>query len=868
MRVIKILAPAFLVASALAGCVDSPFSSRGGGAVPLSLAPRFSFAVSPNSLPIEVVTTTPYFASDNSPAGEPNRNEDIRPNDPSWVVDAFVDLEGRDTATIVVEVELISTASGDDVVEWSGVIGPIFVDANATPAEFSQPVTLVRGPLYNAGVESLRVSGPSFIYAGTSVGASASVTAQGAHSVRWSSSNPVVASVDPVGDTVLVHGHSTGDAWIRAGAGFHADSFFVHVDATTPGEPAQVEALPDSAVVVVGATRTWFAFVTDSAGLPLATPVTWESLDEAVATVSATGVVSGVSVGRAPIVARAGTLSDTAIAIVRDLPAGVDLMWQGGTPGAETDWFTADNWSPARVPAASDVVYLPGGTPPVYLTSDTEVGGVIGDSIGGYSLELLENVRLTSHGDVNVPYIYGDTTTRLILDGAPSTLWGYALPPLVVRGDVTVLGSAFAYGDLLIENGAMLRVGPDDYVIVEGDLTVIGAGLTMTSDTVNGFYSYVNVRDDVLFDGGDGTGRLAGGYLDLGGDFIVTDASCTAFRPTDLPVEIISDTSTISLGCAGPAGNRFWDLWLYSSVEGDRVVTLQSDLYVANELYIAWDGQYPTYLVGNGHTVTMYIGSISTSTFDHAYVDVLGQVDGYFYADSLAFTGMTGATRPQLRVNDAGDGCFSCYDWQHVEFDPTSSGPYIELNDLAVDGDSAIYYMAANPGDGPQRTVTSGEAAVYWAGIPDAIQEWSVTVQTGPALQPLPDSFVVRVIDYYGEPVGGVTVNWTVTDSDGSVSPASVVTDTAGLAATQYTMGSVNYTTQEIIATTAMLADTAFFYGQLGAGPAPQRSTVSVTPRSSPRAVPIDPREREPRIDRLVPARPEPGSALNNGERR
>lgn len=783
MRVIKVLAPAFVVASALSGCVDGPLSSRGGGAVPLSLAPQFSFAVSSSSLPIEVVKTTPFFASDGSRAGVEHQ-DGVAPADAAWVVDALVDLNGRDSATINVEVELISLASGRAVVEWSGLVGPIFVDAEGAGEEFNGQVTLIRGPLQNINVQSLGAQGPAALTVGSAGNAWATVTASGPYSVRWSSSNPDVATVEPEGDTVVVRARAAGNAWIRAGAGFHADSVLVRVDALVSG-PAR-------------------------------------------------------------------------------------LVWLGGTGGAENDWFTASNWSPARVPTAMDTAYFPSGSPPAYLDADAAVGGLIGDSIGGYAVELLENVTLTAHGDVNIPYVYGDSTTRLILAGAPSTLWSWSLPPLVIRGDVNVLGHAYSYGDVLIENGAKLHVGPQDYVFMEGDLTVIGAGLFMTHDTIGGYYSYLDVRDDVTFDGGDGTGRLTGGYLNLAGDFTVTAASCTTFRPTDFVVEIISDTSTISIGCAGAAGNRFWDLWLYSSVQGERVVTLQSDLYVANELYLAWDGQYPTYLVGNGYTVTTHVGSISTSTFDNAYVEVLGQPNGYFYADSLAFTGMTGATRPQLRVNDAGDGCFSCYDWHHIEFDPSASGPYLELNDLVADGDSAILYMAANPGDGPQRTVTTGEAAVYWADVPMRVLEYSGWGQTGPALTALPDSLVAQVVDYAYYGVGGVSVNWSVTLGDGAVSPVTSVSDTAGLAKTQYTMGSSNYPQQHIVASVAGVADSALFYVYEGvpAGARLQQPAASVSPRPTARAAPSDPRERKPRIERPTPARPEPGSKLNSGDRR
>ena len=860
MRVIKILAPALLAASVLSACVDGPISSSGGGDVALSLAPRFSFVGNASSAaPIATVRTRPVFADGSGSAGIAN-SRSVAADDPSWTVNALVDLGGRDTATILVEIELLSAGG---VIEWSGVFGPIFVDANVTPAPVEQTVPLLRGPLSNRDVESLSVHGATYMFASTALPAYATVVSPGNHEVRWSSSNAAVATVDELaGDSALVHAHASGSAWIHAAAGAHADSFLVHVDEAVTGEPAFVDAFPDSAVIVVGATRTWFAFVTDSAGSPLANPVSWQSLDAGIATVSQSGVVTGISIGRARIVATAGTVADTAIAIIETLPEGVDIIWQGGTPGAETDWFTADNWSPARVPTASDVVYFPPNVVPAELSADAEVGGVIGDTTAYSLLQLLENVSLTTHGDVIMPYVYGDSTTRLVMAGTSSTLWALVLPPLGVPGQVALRQYVHVAGDLAIESGGTLDVGLDGFVDVAGDLTVTGGGLLMRQDSVDGSYSYVGVAGDVTFDGGDSSNRLVGGYLGVGGDFTVTAASCTAFRPTDLAVELFSDTATISIGCAGLDGNRFWDLWIYSSANADRVITLQSDAAVANEFYMAWDMDHPAYVYGNGFTLSMRLGSIHTSTLDNTFVEVDALHDDYFYADSVVFVGMTGATRPQLLVNMTSDGCFACYDWQRIFFDPSSGGPYIELNDLVADGDSAIFYMQENPGDGPQRTVTTGEAAVYWADVAHRVLLYSGYGQTGAAGQPLPEPLVAQVVDYAYNPVEGATVSWSVVQGDGSVSPATSVSDTAGLAATQYTMGSATFSQHLIEATVPGAVESALFYVYPSAAPVAPAG-IDAAQRIAPRARLID-RLREPVLPPATPQGPAPAA----GDRR
>jgi alpha-tubulin suppressor-like RCC1 family protein len=53
----------------------------------------------------------------------------------------------------------------------------------------------------------------------------------------------------------------------------------------------------------------------------------------------------------------------------------------------------------------------------------------------------------------------------------------------------------------------------------------------------------------------------------------------------------------------------------------------------------------------------------------------------------------------------------------------------------------------------------------------------------------LPDSLVVRLVDQYGNGVPGVAVNWTLGPTDGSVSPATTVTNATGRAAVRWTLG-------------------------------------------------------------------------------
>lgn len=61
--------------------------------------------------------------------------------------------------------------------------------------------------------------------------------------------------------------------------------------------------------------------------------------------------------------------------------------------------------------------------------------------------------------------------------------------------------------------------------------------------------------------------------------------------------------------------------------------------------------------------------------------------------------------------------------------------------------------------------------------------------QSGPAGAPTAIAPKVRVTDWVGHPVSGVTVHWTLIDEKGAVSPAQGVSDVNGLVSTQWTLG-------------------------------------------------------------------------------
>ncbi len=121
-------------------------------------------------------------------------------------------------------------------------------------------------------------------------------------SVSWTSSNVNYATVNTSG---MVYGVGAGDVFIFATSGSKRDSAAVTVvpkNQPPPPPVASVEVTPTSATIQVGQTVQLTATPKDSNGNPLAgRTVTWSSDNTGVASVSGSGLVTGLSAGSATI---------------------------------------------------------------------------------------------------------------------------------------------------------------------------------------------------------------------------------------------------------------------------------------------------------------------------------------------------------------------------------------------------------------------------------------------------------------------------------------------------------------------------------------------------------------------------------------
>lgn len=145
----------------------------------------------------------------------------------------------------------------------------------------------------------------------TAIPRSVSGQALTGRTVTWSSSTPALASVSSNG---VVTGLAPGNAVIIASVDGKQGSAAVTVRAVPV---ASVSVTPTSATTIVGQSVSLTAVPRDAAGNPLAGRIVgWTSSDNAIATVSSAGLVTGVASGTVTITASSEGQSGTATVTV------------------------------------------------------------------------------------------------------------------------------------------------------------------------------------------------------------------------------------------------------------------------------------------------------------------------------------------------------------------------------------------------------------------------------------------------------------------------------------------------------------------------------------------------------------------------
>jgi hypothetical protein len=137
-------------------------------------------------------------------------------------------------------------------------------------------------------------------------------------SVTWLSQNTARATVSSAG---LVTGVAAGAVGVIGTSEGQADTAAITVLASAPAPVATVVITPSSSAISAGSTVQLSAVMRDANGVALSgRAVAWASRNAAVATVSSSGLVTGVSAGTAGIMATSETKADTSVSTVSAPP--------------------------------------------------------------------------------------------------------------------------------------------------------------------------------------------------------------------------------------------------------------------------------------------------------------------------------------------------------------------------------------------------------------------------------------------------------------------------------------------------------------------------------------------------------------------
>ena len=299
----------------------------GTATVNVSLAPVASVTVTPSSANVAITGTVQLTATPKDANGNPLTGRAI-----SW--------SSSNNA--------IASVNGSGLVTGVAAGGPVTITATSEGQSGTASITVAGAPVASVTVTPASASvqaGQTGQLTATLKDANGNILT--GRTVTWSSNNTSVATVNNTG---LVMGVAAGGpVTITATSEGHNGTSAITV---TPVPVASVTVTPSTASVAVGATVQLTATPKDANGNPLTGRViTWQSSNNAIASVSGSGLVSGVAAG--------GPVTITATSEWQSGTSAVTVATSTGTQFGHVFVVTEENTDYSGV-TSSSMPYLTG----------------------------------------------------------------------------------------------------------------------------------------------------------------------------------------------------------------------------------------------------------------------------------------------------------------------------------------------------------------------------------------------------------------------------------------------------------------------------------------------------------------------------
>ncbi|HEX8210845.1 MAG TPA: Ig-like domain-containing protein [Longimicrobium sp.] len=266
----------------------------------------------------------------------------------------------------------VASVSPTGMVTGSNPGGPVAITATVEGKSAMAQVTVIPVP-----IATLTLSpNPAEVRVGlttqlTLIARDAAGNELGGRTVTLVTSNAAVAAIDA---NRMVTGMSAGTATITATAEGKTATATVNV---VPGPVTSVEVTPQNATIQSGASVQLTAIARDASGAAVGgRPITWTSADPAVASVSATGLVTGSNPG-GPVAITATVEGKSAMAQVTVIPVPIATLTLSPNPAEVRVGLTTQLTLIARDAAGNEL----GGRTATLVTSNAAVATIDGNRV-------------------------------------------------------------------------------------------------------------------------------------------------------------------------------------------------------------------------------------------------------------------------------------------------------------------------------------------------------------------------------------------------------------------------------------------------------------------------------------------------------